>query len=1003
MCLIARREGTPVLLFLSQIKDLPAPFSLEQVNNGLTELQSRAESGGNTHLATFAQHLSQHPVGSEFLAALFGNSPFLTQCFLRDIAFVKDLMEQGPEEASSILLGTLRTSRFTDRAPLMKFLRETRTRVALMTAAADIANIWSLADVTGTLSHFADKAVTAAVDHLLTQAASAGEIEIDSPENPTQGSGFSIIGMGKLGANELNYSSDIDLVALFDQEVVKYTGRKSPQELFVRLTRDLVQILQSRTQDGYVFRTDLRLRPDTGSSPLAMSMGAAESYYESVGQNWERAALIKARPIAGDLSAGQGFLDRISPFVWRKYLDFAAIEDIHSIKRQIHAHRGHGSVTVPGHNVKLGRGGIREIEFFAQTQQLIAGGREPSLRVSETCRALRALETSGRIEQRVVDDLESAYAELRRLEHRLQMVADEQTQTLPESEEGIAHIATFLSYASTEAFVDQTLDTLRMVEQHYARLFEHAPALGDTGSLVFTGTEDDPDTIATLDELGYSEPSTIASLIRNWHHGRFRAMRSARARELLTELTPTLLRAFADTANPDAAVLKFDEFLAKLPAGVQIFSLFYANPGLLDLVAEIMGSAPRLAEHLARNSRLLDNVLSGDFYDPLPDYDNLVRELDEVLRGAQHYEEALDATRRWGHDQAFQAGVHILRNISSASEISPSLADVADVLVSALFTRTETEFARAHGRIPDASFAVVALGKYGSRELTPESDLDLTFIYDCPESAKVSDGERPLTVAEYYSRLSKRVINALAALTAEGRLYEVDMRLRPSGKSGPIAVHVDGFESYQRDQAWTWEHMALTKARVVVAPLKLRQRIDDIVRNVLQMPRDPQKLLSDVADMHERIEREYGTEDPWQIKHAHGGLFELEFICQYLILRHAHEHTGIVGQSYSDALRSMSEAGVISPVVAEELSTASRVLRDIQGFLRQTLQEAFVEDTAPEGLQQALATATGSADFAALRELLVMTERCVNRIYRELIGDPAGKYEDAASTTKSTS
>ena len=977
------------MLFLSQIKHLPAPHSSERVNNGLEDWHSRASTHVDSSLGAFAKRISSDSTGGDLLAAIFGNSPFLSQCLLRDLEFARDLIERGPQELSTEILELLPRSQSRESATLMVTLRDFRSKMALLVAVADISGVWSLPEVTRTLSRFAEESINAAVNHLLARAAAAADVRLLNEERPADDSGFTIIGMGKLGAGELNYSSDIDLIALFDQEKVQYTGRKSPQELFVRLTKDLVKLLQSRTNDGYVFRTDLRLRPDTGSSPLAMSMEAAEGYYESVGQNWERAALIKAAPVAGDIAAGQNFLDRIAPFIWRKYLDFAAIEDIHSIKRQIHAHRGHGSVVVPGHNVKVGRGGIREIEFFAQTQQLIAGGRDPSLRVSGTCDALRALVCCGRLDQNVADDLEHSYDYLRRLEHRLQMIADEQTHSIPEAEEGLAHISSFMGFADSEAFVEETLNNLRTVEQHYARLFEHAPALGDDGNLVFTGTEDDPETISTLTDLGYGEPSTTAALIRTWHHGRYRAMRSARARELLTELTPALLRAFARTANPNAAVLKFDEFLAKLPAGVQIFSLFYANPDLLDLVAVIMGSAPRLAEHLARNPRLMDNVLNVDFYDPIPDADDLADELSEVLASTNFYEETLDASRRWGHDQAFQAGVHILRNISTATEIGPRLADVADVLTKALCEWTEAEFVQFHGSIPDSAFAIVALGKYGSQELTPESDLDLTFIYDCPESAKVSDGERPLSVGDYYSRLGKRVINSLSALTAEGRLYDVDMRLRPSGTSGPIAVHIAGFEDYQKSRAWTWEHMALTRARVVVAPPTLRTRIEEIIDSIVRLPRDPVKLLTDVAEMHERIVREHGTQDPWQIKFARGGLFELEFMCQYLMLRYANEHSPKMGAGTFKAIQALLDAKVIDETLARELSDGLRLLRNTQGFLRQTLQTNFVEEIAAGDLRQALAQATGLEDFETLKLAIIETERRVHRRFQQLITEPA--------------
>tara|TARA_Y100001960_G_C14775069_1_gene882650 strand:+ start:1905 stop:4880 length:2976 start_codon:yes stop_codon:yes gene_type:complete len=977
------------LLFLSQINELPAPHSSERVDNGFLELRRRAKNSDVHAIEGFAEHVLAHPIGAKFLAAIFGNSPFLTHCLLRDLSFTKTLLERKPEELCSEILVNIPSWQSLEQSDLMAKLRDARLKVALLVAAADIGGLWTLSEVTRALSTFASVAIKTTVNHLLIRAAAIGDLKLRDERKPALDCGFTIFGMGKVGASELNYSSDIDLIALFDEEKVSYTGSKSVQDLFVRLTRELVKMLQTRTADGYVFRMDLRLRPDTGSAPLAMSMAAAESYYESVGQNWERAALIKATPVAGDVVAGNAFLDRISPFIWRKYLDFAAIEDIHSIKRQIHAHKGHSTVKVPGHNIKLGQGGIREIEFFAQTQQLIAGGREPSLRVPDTYGALEALVSCGRLEREVATELEDAYSYLRRLEHRLQMIADEQTHSIPASDEGLAHLAVFMGFPKPDSFLNKTLETLRLVERHYAHLFEHAPALGDVGNLVFTGAEDDPETIVNLKALGYVAPSTTAALIRNWHHGHYRAMRSARARELLTELTPALLRAFARTANPSTAVLKFDEFLKKLPAGVQIFSLFYANPSLLDLVAEIMGSAPRLAEHLARNPRLMDNVLSPDFYDPIQAPDKLAVELSEAMKNSEYYEEKLDASRRWGHDQAFQAGVHILRSISTAHEIGPKLADVADVILEALFQSTEAEFVQVHGKIEGGAFAIVALGKYGARELIPESDLDLTFIYGTPHDAKTSNGKRPLSIADYYSRLSKRVINSISALTAEGRLYEVDMRLRPSGASGPIAVHIDGFRDYQKSRAWTWEHMALTRARVIVAPPAFRNQLEELIKTIIRLPRNPISLLADVANMHERVERKHGTNDIWQVKYARGGLLELEFLCQYLILRHARQHQLTANGGTIDSILELRDTGAIDETLVEELSSALRLMRNTQGFLRQTLQTGLVEDCASEDRWAALARATGLNELEALKMKLRETQERVHELFEEIIINPA--------------
>ncbi|HET6224088.1 MAG TPA: glutamine-synthetase adenylyltransferase, partial [Dongiaceae bacterium] len=509
-------------------------------------------------------------------------------------------------------------------------MRLARRRVALTVALADITQTWPLERVTAALSDFADLSIGLAARHLLGRAAQAGDILLPSTEDPARDSGLVVIGMGKLGSRELNYSSDIDLIILYDPEKVQYRGSRTVQDFFVRITRDLVRMLQERTDAGYVFRTDLRLRPDPASTPLALSVLAAETYYEGMGQNWERAAMIKARAVAGDQAAGELFLRLLRPFVWRKHLDFAAIQDIHSIKRQIHAVKGFRDIAVGGHNIKLGRGGIREIEFFAQTQQLIWGGRNADLRQAGTCAAIQALVEAGRVQPQTAEELVAAYRFLRHVEHRLQMIDDRQTQTLPAAGPELDALTRFAGFASTDAFAEELMRHLGNVEDHYAELFEEAPSLGGPGSLVFTGKENDPETVATLGRMGFADGASTSNIVRGWHHGRYRAMRSTRARELLTEIMPRLLEALARTSSPDTAFARFDEFLRRLPAGVQLFSLLHANPGLLDLIAEIMGSAPRLAEYLSRNAGLLEAVLVRGFFDPPPPPAGLARDLQDT-------------------------------------------------------------------------------------------------------------------------------------------------------------------------------------------------------------------------------------------------------------------------------------------------------------------------------------------------------------------------------------
>ena len=976
-------------------RSLPPAANRERAAIGLDRWRERARQTDDPELAAFAAAQADDAGGRALLEAIFGNSPFLSHCLLAELATARSFIAYGADAVLLDLLADLRRQAAAedDTGRLMRALRVARRRVALTVALADIAGLWPVERCTEALSDFADAALGLTAAHLLRGAAAAGDIVLPHPEDAERGSGLIVLAMGKLGARELNYSSDIDLIALYDPEAIVYRGSRSVQDRFVRLVRDLVRVLQDRTDEGYVFRTDLRLRPDPGATPLAMSVLAAEAYYESMGQNWERAAMIKARPAAGDRAAGERFLDHLRPYVWRKHLDFAAIQDIHSIKRQIHAVKGHRQIAVGGHNIKLGRGGIREIEFFAQTQQLIWGGRDPSLRPAQTCAAIRARAAAGRVTERAADDMIAAYRYLRRVEHRLQMIDDRQTQTLPAAGPDLDLLAGFVGHESTASFTAELLGYLGRVEDHYAELFEEAPSLGGPGSLVFTGAENDPDTVRTLGEMGFGDGASIAAVIRGWHHGRYRATRSTRARELLTELMPTLLQALGRSVHPDAAFNRFDEFLARLPAGVQLFSLLHANPGLLDLIAEIMGGAPRLADHLSRRPVLLDAVLTQGFFDPLPAAPALAAELRRTLEQARDFEDVLDLARRWTKDKQFQAGVRILRNISDADAAGGPLSDVAETAIAALVPPVEAEFVRRHGRLPGAGLAIVALGKLGGREMTVGSDLDLVFIYDAPEDgdgAVQSDGSRPLAPIHYYARLAQRLINALTAPTGEGRLFEVDMRLRPSGKSGPIASSLAGFRRYQEDNAWAWEHMALTRHRVIAGDGAFAAVIERTLDGILARPRDPAKLAADIADMRARIAGQYPDDRPWDVKHRRGGLVDVEFIAQFLQLRHAADRPGVLHPNTGEALARLAAAGIIERAAADELIAAGRLWRRLQGLLRLTVGDQVDEATAlPEGLKRALAQAGGAADFAGIEALMAAAAAAVRAQFERLIGASA--------------
>ncbi len=642
---------------MSPLASVPAPLSdrLRQVPLGIDEphvadavRELEAEMGEASRAAGFKMTDEVR----KLLGGILAGSPYLSGLMRRDPARLVRVLSRPPEESRTHLLEAVAEQ--ATAAPsvmaLMAALRVFKNEIALLTALADLGGVWNVAEVTRTLTLAADAAVEHAVRFLFRQAAANGTWVAPDDPAPDRDSGYIVLGMGKYGAGELNYSSDIDLIVFYDRQRLKLRSDVEPQPFFVRMTRELVRILQERTGDGYVFRTDLRLRPDPGATQVALSTDAALTYYESFGQNWERAAMIKARPVAGDIAAGRALLSELSPFIWRKYLDFAAIADIHAMKRQIHAHRGFGEIGVAGHNIKLGRGGIREIEFFVQTQQLIAGGRQPDLRTPQTIITLDRLAERCWIKPEVRDDLARSYTYLRGIEHRLQMVADEQTHALPNAPEALASFARFAGYPSTEAFSKALVAHLETVQRHYAALFEDMPELTRGGAnMVFAGEADDPQTVEALARMGYSQPHQVIDTVRGWHHGRYGAVRTAKARERLTEMQAVLIEALAQTANPDSAFASFDRFLAQLPAGVQLFSLLRANPSLLRLVADIMGSAPRLASILSRRRRVLDAVLDPRVIGNLPTSEDLEALVRDEIESTNDYQEILDRARIIGN------------------------------------------------------------------------------------------------------------------------------------------------------------------------------------------------------------------------------------------------------------------------------------------------------------------------------------------------------------------
>jgi glutamate-ammonia-ligase adenylyltransferase len=968
-----------VTAFFERIAELPAigdPARGADILGTLTEAFAAAKD-----LAA-AGRLLEQPKVRDLLAGAFSGAPYLAALAQRDPGLLADILTRDPDihlkEAGTGLAAAMEAAKTPKEA--MAALRRYKRRIALLVGLADLGGVWATEVALKAMSLAAEEAVDQAVRFLFRQAYAAGQVAGPS----TTPNGYFVIGMGKLGGYELNYSSDIDIIVFYDADLAGLAPGVEPSSFFVRLTRELVRLLQEHTGDGYVFRIDLRLRPDPGATQVALSTDAGLTYYESFGQNWERAALIKARVIAGDIEAGEEFLRQLDPFIWRKYLDFAAIADIHAMKRRVHAHKGHGTIAVAGHDIKLGRGGIRDIEFFAQTQQLIAGGRHPELRLRGTIETLQALAKGGWIEAKAAEDLTHAYLFLRKVENRLQMVGDQQTHTLPDGPEELRGVAALSGFADADAFADALLAELAKVEAHYGALFEKLPPLPDDApSIVLPSDEGDPAALAALERLGFHNPAQAIASVRAWQSGRYPATRSERARERLSEFLPSLLDTFGRTAEPDLALATFDRVMAEMPAGVQLFSLLAANPSLLRLVADIMGTAPRLASILARRPRLLDAVLDPGFFGAVPTPAKRKELVESALAQATDYQDALDRARIVGREQGFLIGVRVISGTLSASQAGAAYATLGDTLIETLASRVETELERQYGRMPGGQAAVVAMGKLGGREMTAASDLDLITVYDF-EGAQ-SEGAKSLPGSQYYSRFTQRLIAALSAQTAEGSLYQVDMRLRPSGSQGPVATRLASFVDYQQNSAWTWEHLALTRARVISGPQDLRRTIERTIADVLRRQRDRTRVAADVRAMRGKIEEEKGTGDIWDLKHVRGGLIDLEFLTQFLQIVNAHEHPEVLDQNTVAALNKLLQAGILEPGDAEVLIPAATLYHTLTQCLRLCLDKPFVPDEAPRALKDLLARASDMPDFATLEAMLKDTLAAAHEAYERII------------------
>jgi glutamate-ammonia-ligase adenylyltransferase len=784
-------------------------------------------------------------------------SPFLRETALAFPAIADAFVEAGAAHAIAASIAL-------EAEELGAALRRRRTALALAVALGDLDGELELEGVTAALSEFADGAINQAL---------AAAIDERVPGAGTDG--FAVLALGKLGSRELNYSSDVDLILIFDPALLPRRERDEPGEAAVRVARRLVELLQQRTEDGYVARVDTRLRPSPEVTPIALPVDAAISYYESQALPWERAAFIRARAAAGDRALGQRFLGEIQPFIWRRALDFGAIDEIREISVRIRDHYAQGQAFGPGFDLKRGRGGIREAEFFTQVQQLIHGGRDPALREPATLDALAVLGKAGHLEPDIAEGFSAAYRRLRTIEHRVQMIADQQTHRLPIESEDL----------EAAARLDGLPDGAALIES----LRQHVAFVGDRFDALAVGRDrslsNDPDILAgELRALGFRDIDAPLARISDWRSGRVRSLRSSAARKAFEAMLPVLLRAIANGPDPTHALNRFSDIVERVSSGVNLYRLLLAQAPLADMLSLILAHAPVLADQLARRPVLLDGLIDASSFATSPEPALFAERLMAGARG-ETYDEQLDRVRRLVNERRFALGVQLILKHRDPLDIMMGYANVAEGAIMALASATTAEFEQFHGKVANGELLILGLGRLGGRALTHASDLDLIFIFDAPEGSH-SDGAKPLSATDYFNRLARRIVAALSVPTASGPLYDVDTRLRPQGAEGMMAVRLDAFETYQRGEAWTWEHMALLRARPVHGSQAGKAKLEAAIKAVLGARHDAAKVRRDAGTMRADMAKHKPPSGPLDIKLGPGGLVDLEFAVHALQLVH---------------------------------------------------------------------------------------------------------------------
>ncbi len=883
-------------------------------------------------------------------AAAWASAPFLKGLLRSRRDVLTKIASHGPDSAFAAAM-----ARAGDAAqPVATRLRRARGDVALIVALADLAGLWSLEQVTRALSDFADHSINIAIAEALA--------ERDAPNR-----GLVALALGKLGSHELNYSSDVDLILLHDPDIIPRRAHEEPGEAAVRIARRAVGLLADPTADGYVARVDLRLRPASEVTPISISIAAAEHYYQSEALTWERVAFIRARAAAGDVGLGQDFLTSIRPFVWRRSLDWTAVRDIQAVSLRIRDHFEAGQAIGPGYDLKRGRGGIREIEFFAQIHQLIWGGRSPELRAPATLDGLAALAHGGRIDAAEAAQLADSYRFLRTLEHRLQMRRDAQTHSVPRLAADRAAIAALAGSADWPALQRQLVAATQPVAIAYDRLI--AAAAPEAHPIP-------PDPAGWLRRHHPKLARSLTPLLARWRAGNIRALRSDAASTAFESLLPALITGIAEAPDPASAATRLDAFLAALPQGAQFFALLRANPALVGLLGQLLGVAPMLATALARDPALFDVMLSPDAFHPLPGVSALTTELTALIGPDCALEDVLDRVRRWTGERRFQIGAQLIESRTDPLLAGRALADLADAALAVIMPAVTNDFARSHGRVPDGEMLVLALGRYGGRTLTHASDLDLVYLFSGSHEA-LSDADRALPASQYFNRLAARLTAALSVPTAAGALYDVDTRLRPWGAKGLLSHSIASFARYQLTDAESWEHMALTRARLIGGSPATRDTAAAAIAAALDCARDPETLRREVITMRADIAAAKPARGVFDVKLAPGGLVDLEFLVHFIQLR---DRTGL-GSDLGQAIAELTASGALPPGLAEAHALLTRFLI----LLRLVAPASDSPAHFPAAVEALLARGLGATSFLALLDSLALAKAAVKQAYTDIL------------------